>query len=453
MEYDLTKGPVAPLMLNLAIPASVGFFFHTMYNVVDQFCAGRFISEDALAALTLAVPVFFILVSVSQGIYAGGTAMVSNAIGEGDEEQARALSAQVITAGLMASVVVTLVGWLVSPGLFRWLGAEGEYLALALEYMNVIFAGTIFFLLVNVLNVPLMARGNTKVFRNALILGFVLNVILDPLFIYWGFGLRGVAFATVLIQGINGVYIGCCVARAGHLSWAILPALRPKLHCQLQLMKYSVPAALNMATIAIGIFVITYFVSKFGVTATAAYGIATRVEQIALLPAIGLNIATLSMVGQNYGAREFGRVREVVWIALRYGLILWAIGGGLLLLAGPYLIRAFLGEEVVENVDEVCAVGWTYLKVAAITLWGYVVTFVVSNALQGLKRPMTAVWVGVFRQFFAPIAFIYLLTEVWDWGLSGVWWGVFVSTWGGALLAWCLLARTLRQREREEIPG
>jgi len=452
MRHDLTQGPIARHILNLAVPASVGFFFQTMYNVVDQVCAGRLISEQALASLTIAFPVFFILIAVSHGLYAGGAALVSNAVGEGDEDKARQFTGQVISAGILSSFVVMIVGWGIAPSLFRVLGAEGAYLEMALDYMNIIFGGTLFFLMANVLNVPLMARGNTKVFRNSLIVGFLLNAVLDPLFIMLGYGIRGIALATVVIQMVNALYIGWSAIRAGCLCRKTLSFLFPNPACQRELMRYSIPASLNMATVAIGIFVVTYFVSGFGVAATAAYGLAMRVEQIALLPGIGLNIAVLSIVGQNYGAGRMDRVKEAITVSLKFGFILWVMGGSLILFGGNFLMRMFLDERVVMNADLVLRTGASYLWIAAITLWAYVILFIVVNALQGMKRPMFAIWIGIYRQLLAPVACIHLLTSVWGFELYGVWWGVFISTWSGAIIAWLFMRHILRTMEECGIP-
>ncbi|MFT5122037.1 MAG: putative MATE family efflux protein [Kiritimatiellia bacterium] len=448
MDEDLTQGPIPKLILRLAIPASIGFFFHTMYNAVDQVFAGKFISEDALAALALSFPVFFILIAINHGVYAGGVALVSNALGEGDRDRAALLTAQTITFSIFATVIIMLLGWTCSPFLFRLLKAEPEVMDLALRYMRIIFGGTLFFLFTSVFNVPMMARGNTRVFRNSLILGFVLNVLFDPWFIFGGFGVPamgfdGIAIATVLIQVINAVYIGHASWRAGYIRRETLGHLVPNATCQRELLRYSGPAALNMATVAIGIFVITFYAARFGMTEVAAYGVATRIEQIVLLPSIGLNIATLSIVGQNFGAKRFDRVQETVHIAFRYGLYLMVAGGLLMFLGAEWLMGLFMSKDRVANYDEVVAIGTHYLHIAAPVLFAYVILFVSNNALQGMKRPMYAIWIGLYRQLFAPVLIIYLLTQVFHMGVSGVWWGVFIVTWSAAVFTWWYMRRVL----------
>ncbi|MEO0444852.1 MAG: MATE family efflux transporter, partial [Verrucomicrobiota bacterium] len=203
---NLTEDPIPKLLRQIAIPASVGFFFNTMYNIVDTWFAGR-LGTEAQAALSVSFPVFFLILAVGTGVSQGGTALISNALGEKDEEKAQHYAVQAVTFGFLLGLLLTVAGWLAAPAMFRQLGAE-EYLDTSLLYMNTILAGTVFFLGASILNAGLNALGDTKTFRNLLIAGFFLNCLLNPWFIYGGFGvppmgIRGIALATVLIQGIE----------------------------------------------------------------------------------------------------------------------------------------------------------------------------------------------------------------------------------------------------------
>jgi Na+-driven multidrug efflux pump len=199
------------------------------------------------------------------------------------------------------------------------------------------------------------------------------------------------------------------------------------------------PASLNMITVGVGIFVITYFISKFGKEAVAAYGIATRVEQIVLFPTIGLNTATLTIVAQNNGAKLFGRIRETLALALRYGGILMGIGTiGVFLLAEQLMGLFTSDEKVVE-------IGATYLRIAAFVFYAYVILYVNVAALQGVKRPMYAIWIGLYRQIIAPIIVFYFLTQILDFGLMAIWWGIFSVTWSAAVITFFYARRLLRK--------
>jgi putative MATE family efflux protein len=443
MQNSLTTEPIPELVRRIAIPASIGFFFNTMYNVVDTYFAGL-ISTQALASLSLSLPVFFIIIAMGTGVSTGATALIANALGAGKREEARLYAAQAISFGILTSLALTVLGLLISPFLFRVLGATGEYLSTVLDYMNTLFLGTVFFMVLYMLNAVLNGQGETRPFRNFLIVGFFLNIALDPWFIYGGLGVPamgvvGIALATLAAQGVGCVYLARKVLQSGLVSRHELASLWPKLEPFKEIARQGLPASVNMLTVAMGIFVITYFVSRFGKEAVAAYGSAMRIEQIALVPTIGLNVATLTLVAQNNGARLFHRVREVLRTTLLYGAIVIAPGAAAILIWAKQLMAFFTADGAVLSV------GATYLMIDALALYAYVILFVNVAALQGMKRPMFSLWIGLYRQIVAPFIVFWFLTEMLEVGLLGIWWGVLAITWSAAGYSFFYTRRILRK--------
>jgi putative MATE family efflux protein len=428
---DLVQDPIPRLIRHIAIPASVGFFFNTMYNIVDTFFAGLD-STDALAALAASFPIFFIIIALGAGIGQGATALIANAAGQGDMARAHHITLQSVSFGILFSLLLTGFGLWSAPFLFRALGAEERYLALSLAYMNPILLGTGFFLLQSILNGTLNALGDTRTFRDVLIAGCGLNVVLDPWFMFGGMGLpamgiRGIALATVLIQVAGSLYLlhkvrHTRIWRGWRWEW-----LKPDRKLYGDIAAQGFPASLNMLTVALGIFVITWFIGRFSKEGVAAYGIATRVEQIFLLPTIGLNIAMLALTGQNNGARRFDRIREARGTVLRYGLGMMLVAGVVVYFGGGAMMAWFTDDPAVIRI------GSQYLRVAAITLCSYVILFQTVFLLQGLKKPIYGLWVGLYRQILAPCLVFWLLAFQLDWGLPGIWWGIFLVTWSAAL--------------------
>ena len=207
-----------------------------------------------------------------------------------------------------------------------------------------------------------------------------------------------------------------------------------------------IPASLNMMSVALGIFIITWFLSRFGQQAVAAYGVATRIEQIALLPTIGLNMATLTLVSQASGAGLFDRVRQIVRTALKYGAVVMVFGAALVYFGARPLMGLFSDDPAVVDI------GARYLRIAAFIEYAYVLLFVNTSALQGLKKPAFALWIGLYRQILAPIGVFWLLTRVWDHGLYGIWWGIFGVTWSAALVAVWWAQRQVGRSEAEAAP-
>jgi putative MATE family efflux protein len=424
--------PIPHLVRAITLPASIGYFFNTMFNVVDTWFAGR-ISTDALAALGLSFPVFFVVIAVASGLATGISSLLANTIGSGQPEEANRLATQSITFTTIASLFITVIGILLADDAFRWMGAAPEPARLATQYMVVIFAGSLFFNIVHVLNAFLVARGDTHSYRNVLIIGLLLNIALDPWFIYGGWGLPamgfiGVAYSTVLIQALSCIYLH----RRVHQRSAMVPFSRSSLrlprHVAADITMQSGPAMLNMMTIGIGILVITYFVNEHGSAAVAAYGIATRIEQIILLPAIGLNMAVLAIAGQNNGAGQIDRVRETVRVALRFGLYV-LIPGFFLMIIWPHAAMSFFTRDA-----EVIEIGSAYLRIAGLLIYAYVLLFTLTAALQAIKRPMYAIWIGIYRQMIAPVIIIYILSRYTNLGVWSVWISVAFTTWSAALI-------------------
>jgi Na+-driven multidrug efflux pump len=227
-----------------------------------------------LAALSLSFPVFFVVLAVGSGLSQGTTALLANALGAGDLIEARRVFAQSLIFAAAAGVLLTSLGWIAAPWLFRQLGAEGGYLTTVLAYMNVVLGGALFFLLPMVINAALAAQGNARPYRNFLFAGFAANIILNPV-LMWGWsglpalGVGGIALATVLVQLAGAIFLWRH-AMGAELMRDLKPAdFRPNARVLQRIAGQAVPAALNMLTVALGVFVITWFVQHFGKEAVA----------------------------------------------------------------------------------------------------------------------------------------------------------------------------------------
>ncbi|MBT1070379.1 MATE family efflux transporter [Pelotalea chapellei] len=447
MTFDLTTAPIPVLIRRLAIPAGTGFFFNTMFNVVDTWYGAK-LSTTALAAMSLCFPVFFIVLSIGAGVSTGATALIGNALGRGDHEEARQYILQALSFALVNAILLVIAGHAAGPHIFQFMGAEGEYLALAVSYMGVIFSGAPFFMFNFVMSAILNSHGNTATYRNFLITGFFLNMALDPWFMYGGLGLPplglpGVALATVVIQCLGNFYLFRYLANSGIIGSFRLHELLPRRHHYLELGRQGFPSALNMMTVSLGIFIITWFVGRYGKDAVAAYGIGTRIEQVALLPVMGLNVSTLALTAQNFGAGHMRRIRETLGISLRYGFTLASFGTCIALLFTPQLMSFFSSDPAVISA------GVRFLKIEAFVLPAYVLLYICVSAMQGIQRPVFALWIGLYRQILAPAAVFYLLTSVFNWGIIGVWWGIFAVTWSAALIVVLYVTIILNKLEKD----
>jgi putative MATE family efflux protein len=300
-------------------------------------------------------------------------------------------------------------------------------------------------MMISVANSVLQATGNTKTYRNFLIAGFALNCALDPWFLYGGLGLPalgfpGIALATVTVEFIGCIYIISKAMKTGLITRETFTLMIPRWQPMRDILSQALPASLNLATIGVGIFVITYFISDFGQSAVAAYGIATRIEQITLLPTIGITIAALSIIGQNNGAKLYARVHEAYRLCIRYGVLIMSVGAVIMFLVRWPLLSIFTGDQAVK------AIGAHYLIFASFIFIAYALLFISVSALQGIKRPLYAVWIGIYRQIVAPILVFWLLVKVLHLGIDGIWWGIFAVTWSAAVVTVWYARYVLRKK-------
>ncbi len=443
MMTDFTTTPLPKLIRSIALPSSIGLIFNTLFNVVDTYYGGL-VSTTALAALSLSFPVFFIVLSVGMGMGTGTTALISTSLGAGDTKKARIYAVQAITLSIFNSVLLTILGILFAPYLLKLLGAKDEYLGISVAYMNIILSGTLFFLLNSILNASLTSRGDTKTYRNFLVAGFFLNVLMDPWFMYCGFGVPamgvgGIGFSTVLIQLMGTGYLIYRIRKLKILEGATSNDWIPRKKYYFELFKQGFPASLNMLTVALGIFVITYFAGKFGKEAVAAYGIATRIEQLALLPTIGLNIAALTIAAQNLGAGIPSRIFDSWKLNIIYGLLIILTGILCVAIFSEPLMKIFTTDA------NVILIGKEYLDIAILFFCAYIFLNISVSTLQGIKRPMYAIFVGTYRQFLMPLPLFLLLAIHLGWGTKGIWWGIFFANWSAAIFTYFYTRRKLQQ--------
>ncbi len=439
-KFDTEKIP--QLIKDISLPAIIGLFFNSMFNIVDTYWGGVY-STTALAALSLSFPVFFLILAFGSGLSTGAAAIISNNLGAKKYDQAGDFAAQAISFGLIASIIISIVGVLAAPYLFYILGAQGKYLNIALQFMNVTFYASVFYILLFVFNSILNSLGDTKTYRNFLILGFFLNIALDPLFMFWfHMGVAGVAFSTDVVQLIGCLYLGYKILKSD-FSHRMHPSnFIPRKKEFLEINSQGFPASLNMVTIGLGIFIITFFISQFGKNAVAAYGIATRVEQIFLLPVLGLTIAALVLIGYFNGAKNSQKISETLKKIIHYSLYINTAGAIIIFLFSSQFMRIFTQDP------NIISIGSHYLKIAAFITWAYSLLFVNVSVLQGLKKPMYAIWIGLFRQILGPIVVFYILTKIFHLGIYGIWYGIFFIVWLSAIITVIYTKSVLKKVEK-----
>ena len=433
-SYKLTKDPIWFLLRKVTIPASVGSLFQTFYNLVDTWFAGK-ISAEAISAIAKSFPIYFTIIAVGVGIGAATNAMIGNSIGEKKERVASMYIAQSLIFALVISLLVTIFGLNASNFLLGVMGSDTAGIALTREYLDIIFYGTFIVLIQISLNGTLNAQGDTKSYRNVLIFSFFLNIFLNPLFI-WGygivpaFGIAGLAIATVISQLIGTIYLAYKVNNCKIREYLKLVCFIPKFEYLNPLTRQSVPVMFSMLFIGVGIFNILYFIGQFGDLATAGYGAALRVEQVFLLPVIGLNTAVLSIGGQNFGAKAFNRIRELYKKALFFGCSFMVCAGIILFFGAEFFVSLFTDNK------EAVKYGAIYLKVAALIGPIYPVFFITTAVFQAVKKPLYSLYLSILRLTAFPFLSLWYIINIRGGDYADIFYTIMATNWimGIALL-------------------
>ena len=439
----LTTQNIPSLIKQLAIPASVGMFFNTMYNVVDTFYAGL-ISTQAIAALSLSFMIFFLIIGFGYGFSSAITALLGNALGKKRYKLASIYAHKGLFFVPIIGLGLAIIGYYSSPFLFKLLGAQDEYLQISLDYINPILFGAVFFMFNFSLNSILVATGDTKTYRNSLIFGFFANMTLNPVFIY-GFlfipamGIKGIAISTVLIQVINMFYLLYKVLQTKLIHFEKPEYFIPNLRVYKQFLFQGLPASLNMLTMAIGSLILTYFVSHYGMQAVAGYGIGYRVEQLMLLPALGISTAVLTLVSNNFGAKKYDRVMETVKTALKYGFIVATVGIIVLTILGRFIISQFDSNAVVVDF------GVSYLLIEIWIFYAYVVLFICVSTLQAIKKPKMLLYIGLYRQIFAKLIIAYVIVKYFELDFIYLWFGILFMIYSASIFIYFYTRKLLKE--------
>jgi len=425
-ELNLLKDPIPNLIKKIALPASIGTLSQTLFNIVDTFFAGT-ISPEALSALAKSFPIYFIIIAACVGVTVGGTSLIANSIGENNKSKIHGYFAHTIIYAIIISIFITLTGLLFAPYLFQLMGSETEVIQLGLSYTNIIFAGSIIFIMLVALNSLLHADGDTKTYRNVLILSFLLNILLNPLFIFGfgplpAFGISGIGIATIVAQSIGLIIIFSKVTKSIRIKDISTKDFYFNFKTLTNLFFQSAPISAALLLISVGNFIILSFIGIFGEFATAGYGSAARFEQILLLPVLGLNTAIISIIGQNFGSKNFLRVKESYFKAIIYGFTIMIVSGIIIFVSADRIVSIFSDNQ------EVITYGSSYLKISALIFPAYPIFFISNGFFMAIKKSSYSMYLNIIRNVILPIPTI-LVAQSFDGGFETFFWSYCFFNW------------------------
>lgn len=436
-RLSLTEGPILKALFTLSIPIVFSNLLQSAYQITDTFWVGR-LSAEAVAAVSLSFPISFLLMSIGGGLPMAGAVLVSQYKGKGDDEAVNHTVAQTFLFILCMAVILTTIGYLSAEHIMRFMGAAPHVLSDATLFTRVTFLGYLFVFSFFVFESLMRGLGEPKLPMKIVLVTVLLNLVLDPLFIFGyghvpAMGVAGAAMATFCTQALAAI-IGVITLLRGHYGITLhIRDLRPDLVFLKTAFLLGLPSSIEQSTRALGMTVMTLLAASFGTLAVAAYGIGIRMLILVIIPALGLSIATSTFVGQNIGAGNVDRAHKATLIGGAFGAVVLTIIGFLLFLFARPLTLFFVPEGG-EAVDMAA----TFIRLIAPSFGFISIQMVINGTFRGAGLTTAAMSMAIVSQWVFQFPIAYALSKHTGLGLHGVWWSFPISNVLAAIvgIAW-----------------
>ena len=435
MVKNLTEGKPLKLLFFFALPMVIGNFFQQLYNMVDSMVVGKFVGEDALAAVGSSFPVVFLAVAIATGLSMGCTVVISQLFGAGQiREMKTTISTALIALGVIGLAIMA-AGELAAGPLLKLLGTDADIMADSLTYLRIYFGGAVFLFLYNTLNGIYNALGDSNTPLKFLMVSALTNIGLDLLFVIrFHMGVAGVAWATLIAQGLCAV-VSFFVLIKRMKDMESEPAAADKkfaffeANAARRIARVGVPSMLQQSIVSLSMMFMQGLVNSYGKVFVAGYTAATKIDTLAMMPNMNFSNAMSSYTAQNIGAGKDKRVVQGYKACLLMVLIFSLIITGIIYLFGPQLLSLFLNSG---SEGSAMGYGLRYMKTVSVFYVLMGLMFVGNGLLRG-AGDMGAFMLSSMSNLFSRVAIAYLLAHFI--GSSAIWWSIPIG-WGiGAIFS------------------
>lgn len=406
MERKLTQGSVTSTLINLTLPMVWGVFAIIAFSLADTYFVAQ-LGTRQLAAMSFTFPVVTLLGSVSMGLGVGAASVIARAIGEGERDRVRRLTTNGLGLSLIMVTVLVALGITTINPVFKTLGASPDVLPFIREYMTIWYGGVIFLVVPMVGTSAIRAAGNTLVPSVIMTVAAVVNIILDPIFIFGlgsipALGLQGAAIATVIGRATTLIASVLFLHFQEKMLLWKLPNPKDIWTDWRQILHVGIPATgTNMIT-PISTAVVTGLVASYGSEAIAGFGIATRVEAFALIVIMALSASIGPFVGQNWGAQLYNRVNQAIRQSFLFCLF-WGVLLTLILATSSKQIATAFNQD-----PKVIAIAVSYLSLVPISYGTMGLIFVASSTFNALGKPLPSLIMTITRMLLLYVPLAYL---------------------------------------------
>lgn len=438
---NLTEGEIRPLLTSLTIPMIFGMLGIIAFNLADTYFVGK-LGTIQLAALTFTFPVVLVINSINLGLGVGAASVIARAVGEGNHNRVVRLSTDSLTLGLLFSITAVTIGEFTIRPLFTMLGASEEVLPYITQYMQIWYAGAPFLVIPMIGNSAIRALGDTKTPSIVMMVSAATNIVLDPIFIF-GFGMipalgvRGAAIATVISRAITFAFAMYVLVVREKVISLENTKLNEVLKSWKIILYIGVPNAIAKMIIPIGSGIITVLIAKEGAKVVAGYGIATRIEFLAMAVVYSLAAVIPVFVGQNYGGGKFDRIKNAVLMSEKFSVIYYFCLYAVLILSSRFIAGLFSTDPDVTRVVVL------YMSIVPIAYMFAGVLQVLNASFNALNQPIRASIMNITQMLI-----VYVPLATWSskiYGIKGIFISLVISYIIIAILGHIMFTKSLKK--------
>lgn len=429
-----TEGKIFNSLFSLAVPIIFANILQTAYQLIDTFWLGR-LGANAVAAVSISFPILFLVLSLGSGLTLAGTVMVSQYKGANHQQMVNFSSSQTISLIFFISILLAALSYFAARPLMEIIGAGPEIKEDSIAYFKVSSLGFVFLFIFFAFQSLMRGIGNVMLPVYIVLFTVFLNLVLDPLFIYGygpvpGFGVAGAAVASVITQGLSAV-IAIIVLLRGNSGIKInFSSMYPDMQTLKKIFNLGFPASVEQSTRALGMTMMVILVTGFGSEVVAAYGIGARILSFIIIPALGLAIATTSLVGQNIGALKIKRAEKVANLSNKIAFFgLTGIGILMFIFAEP--LTAFFIPDDPEVIQDASL----FIKIMAPSFGLLAVQQVLNGVFNGAGFTKASMLISILSLWIVRFPIAYILSHKTSLGYEGIWWSFPISNLIAAIAA------------------
>ena len=417
-------------ILSLAIPIVINNFIQTMYNLTDTFWLGK-LGTNEMAAISLVSPVQNIIINFGAGLTLAGSILISQYVGARDTKNAKTMANHIFVCSILFAFICGILCFIFTPSIVNWLGAEGPVNTMGTTYLRVVITDLPFLFMINIFTSVNQAQGDTVRPMQLNMLGVVLNMILDPLFImvfHWG--VAGAAFATMLAKVPCAIIAVISLFKGKNKIHVNLKGFRFNTKMIHRIITVGLPTAIGNSTMQFGFLLMTKNVLVFGNNAMAAYGIGNRINGIITMPANAMGSAVATIVGQNIGAGQTDRAVDAYRKSRLIGVIF-------LFIAGFILSRSMVSTAIVKIFSSdanVIPLASDFLSIMAFWCWTNAIYNNTVGLFNGAGNTIVTMIVDASRLWVFRFATLFIFSHFFHMAEQSVWYSVVASNGISALI-------------------